>query len=86
MNHTHMQITGVRPGVAPWLMPPDLLIPDADPPALKDIPVADLGIRCLRGAGEIAEIVQLRGEINLAAAAAADPQFAYREKKETSWA
>lgn len=86
MSHTHMQVSGARPGVAPWLMPPNLLMPEPDPPALKDIPVADLGIRCLRGAGEIAEIVQLRGEINLAAAAAADPQFTCREKKETNWA
>ncbi len=84
MSHTSMEISRARPGVAPWLMPPGMLMPECEPPALKDIPVADLEIRCLEGAREIAEIVELRGEINLAAAAAADPQFAYREKKETN--
>src|SRR5436190_14072598 len=84
MNPTSMEISRGRPGVAPWLMPPGLMLPAGDAAPLKDIPVADLRIRCLRGAAEIARIVQLRDEINLAAAAAADPEFMYREKKETS--
>lgn len=52
----------------------------------RDIAVEDLTIRCLRKASDIRELGQLRREIDLRAAASADPQFAAREKKETNWA
>ncbi|TFZ00930.1 hypothetical protein EZ313_21095 [Ramlibacter henchirensis] len=51
----------------------------------RDIAVEDLTIRCLRKATDIRDLAQLRGQIDLKAAASADPQFATREKKETSW-
>ena len=80
-----MNTAGLGAGTATWLLPPGMLAEhvDADAP-LKDICVADLRIRQLRG-DQIAQITQLRGEIDLAAAASADPDFMAREKKETNW-
>lgn len=59
---------------------------DLEPQELRDIDVDELSIRCLRRHHEIREVTQLRGQIDLAAAVAADPLFVSREKKETSWA
>ena len=59
---------------------------DVEPQELRDIAVDDLSIRCLRRPHEIREVLPLRGQIDLAAAVAADPHFLAREKKETSWA
>lgn len=59
---------------------------DLGPPELRDIDVDELSIRSLRRHHEIREVAQLRGQIDLAAAVAADPLFVSREKKETSWA
>ena len=58
----------------------------AEPAGSREIAVADLTIRRLRRAGDIRELAQLRGPIDLAAAVAADPHFLAREKKETNWA
>jgi hypothetical protein len=55
-------------------------------PASKDISVEQLTIRRLRSQSEIRDMARLRQEINLAAAASADPRFAEHEKKETNWA
>ena len=87
MNHMSMNPSLGNAGVAPWLMPPGMRMPDAETEVapLKDIPVAELGLRRLHSAGEIRQIAQLRGEIDLSAAAAADPLFMTREKKETNW-
>ncbi|WP_332813584.1 hypothetical protein [Ramlibacter sp.] len=62
--------------------PPDE--PEAD--GSREIAIEDLTIRCLRKASDIRELSQLRRQIDLRAAASADPQFATREKKETNWA
>ena len=86
MNHMNLEISRGGAGAAPWLMPPCVALSEGDAAALKDIPVAELGIRRLHGAGDIGQIARLRGEIDLAAAASADPDFMCREKKETSWA
>jgi hypothetical protein len=86
MNHLNMEIARGSAGVAPWMVPPGMALSQGDAVALKDIPVAELGIRRLFGTKDIGEIAQLRGEIDLAAAASADPHFVHREKKETSWA
>jgi hypothetical protein len=58
-------------------------------PSLAQVPVEELRLRHLRTPGEIAQIIHLREEIQLPAAALADPGFRAREKKETrtaSWA
>jgi len=86
MKHMNMEISGGNAGAAPWLMPPGMVLPEGDVAPLKDIAVAELGIRRLLGAADLREIAQLRCEIDLAAAASADPEFMHREKKETSWA
>ena len=57
--------------------------PEAD--GSREIAVEDLTIRCLRTASDIRELSQLRRQIDLRAAASADPQFVAREKKETNW-
>ena len=61
-----------------------------DPAALSridariDLPLDELNFRHLQGADQIGSIVHLRKEIQLPAAAVADPvSFAAREKKET---
>jgi hypothetical protein len=86
MNHVNMDISRSSVGAAPWLMPPGMALPEGDAAPLKDIPVAELGIRHLLGTKNIGQIAQLRGAIDLAAAASADPHFMHREKKETNWA
>ena len=49
-----------------------------------DLPLDELNFRHLQGADQIGSIVHLRKEIQLPAAAVADPvSFAAREKKET---
>ena len=49
-----------------------------------DLPLDELSFRHLQGADQIGSIVHLRKEIQLPAAAVADPvSFAAREKKET---
>lgn len=58
--------------------------PEAD--GSREIDIEDLTIRCVRKASDIRELSQLRRQIDLRAAATADPQFATREKKETNWA
>jgi hypothetical protein len=82
MNQFNTLVSPGSVGVAPWLMPPGAV----EPAQLKDIPVAELGLRRMRDAADIREIVQLRQEIDLSAAASADPEFMRSEKKETSWA
>lgn len=59
---------------------------ETEPDGSREIAIEDLSIRCLRSASDIRELSQLRRQIDLRAAASADPQFAAREKKETSWA
>jgi hypothetical protein len=76
------------PGIAAFYgsAPPLDDAPDTVAPALKDISVEQLTIRRLRAQSDIRAMARLRQEINLAAAASADPHFAEREKKETNWA
>jgi len=54
------------------------------PAGSRELPLDELEIRPLRAAEEIARVIHLRSEIHLPAAALADPEFATREKKETS--
>jgi len=60
--------------------------PPAPIPAPRDIAIDELEIRPLRQPDEIARVLHLRQEIHLPSAALADPEFASREKKETSTA
>lgn len=55
------------------------------PPQPVEVRPHEVSFRRLRGAQEIARILHLRDEIRLPAAVQADPGFAMREKKETSW-
>ena len=83
MNFTNIEHGGA-PGVAsPWMLTGGMASP-AVAPELKEIPVDLLSIRRLQGA-QVSRIARFRGEIDLKAAAAADPDFVTREKKETSW-
>jgi hypothetical protein len=68
------------------LQPAPALVPTVEPaPAgSRELPLDELEIRHLVGAEEIARVVHLRSEIQLPAATLADPEFAPREKKETS--
>lgn len=52
-------------------------------PGTRELPLDELEIRHLRSTEEIGRVVHLRSEIQLPAAALADPEFAPREKKET---
>jgi hypothetical protein len=77
--------TAQPPGIAAFYgSAPPVEAQDTVAPALKDISVEQLAIRCLRSQSDIREVAQLRLEINLAAAASADPHFVEREKKETN--
>lgn len=50
----------------------------------EEVPLGELSFRQLRTKAEIAQVRHLRREIQLPAAALADPSFSAREKKETS--
>jgi hypothetical protein len=54
-------------------------------PACEVLLPAQISFRHLRTPSEISEIIPLRAQIELPAAAAADPDFGTREKKEMSW-
>lgn len=54
----------------------------ADAMPQQEVPIADLMIRRLESAQEIAEMAALRRQIDLAAAASVDPHFIEHEKKE----
>lgn len=64
--------------------PPAPRPPAVAPAAPRDIAIDELEIRHLRQPDEIARVLHLRQEIHLPSAALADPEFASREKKETS--
>lgn len=75
---------GVMPQMPPMARP-QLPAPEPVVPAgSRELPLDELEIQHLRGMDEIAQVVHLRSEINLPAAALADPAFISREKKETS--
>ena len=86
--HLQAQTSTHLPAIAAFYgsTPPAEDPQDTVPPAWKDISVEQLTIRRLRSQQEIREMARLRQEIDLAAAASADPHFAEREKKETNWA
>ena len=68
---------------------PQLRLPAAPMPAGKvdgrlELPLDELSFHRLTTPCEIAQIMHLRGEIQLPASALADPSFHTREKKETS--
>ena len=65
-------------------LPPVVTPPPTAVPGTRELPLDELEIRHLRSADEIGRVIHLRSEINLPAAALADPAFAPREKKETS--
>ncbi|GAC1600572.1 MAG: hypothetical protein NVS3B2_02880 [Ramlibacter sp.] len=70
-----------QPG-APGLA--DQAAPAAKSDGRLDLPLDELSFHRLGSSAEIAQIVHLRGEIQLPAAALADPSFHTREKKETN--
>ena len=76
------------PDLGTALAPPFLPLPAEPEIERLDIPIAELSFRHLQTPEEIARIVHLRKEIQLPAAALADPSFAAREKKKmrrVSW-
>ncbi|WP_156385504.1 hypothetical protein [Ramlibacter sp. Leaf400] len=76
---------GVMPQMPPMARPQIPVAPEPVIPAgSRELPLDELEIQHLRGMAEIAQVVHLRSEINLPAAALADPAFISREKKETS--
>ena len=73
----------------PILRRPDLREQEEFVPAAKvdgrlELPLDELSFHRLTTTAAIAQILHLRGEIQLPAAALADPSFHTREKKETS--
>ena len=76
------------PMLLPGISAPAVPFEDPAAPARVDaridLPLDELNFRHLQGADQIGSIVHLRKEIQLPAAAVADPvSFAAREKKET---
>jgi len=72
------------PGIAAPLLPLEDPVAPSRVDARIDLPLDELSFRHLQGADQIGSIVHLRKEIQLPAAAVADPvSFAAREKKET---
>jgi hypothetical protein len=68
-----------------YVLPPPARQPRPDQPGGgQQVPLAELAFRQLRTPREIAEINQLRAEIQLPDAVVADPGFGAREKKEMS--
>jgi hypothetical protein len=57
---------------------------EVDPPAapLIDLPLHELRVRVAKTRADMEEVAELRCEIDLAAAMAADPRFLEHEKKE----
>lgn len=55
-------------------------------PGWKEISISQIRVRHLASPDEIAQMARLRRQIDLTAAATADPQFHEHEKKETNWA
>jgi hypothetical protein len=77
----------------PATLPPQLVpvsreraeaLPDGKVDGRLELPLEELSFHRLTTPAEIAQILHLRGEIQLPAAALADPSFHTREKKETS--
>ena len=61
-----------------WILP----VP-SDIVGRQEVPLEELSFDHLKSVGDVAQILHLRGEIQLSAAALADPAFHTREKKET---
>ena len=72
------------PGIAAPVLPLEDPAAPSRIDARIDLPLDELNFRHLQGADQIGSIVHLRKEIQLPAAAVADPlSFVAREKKET---
>ena len=76
------------PMLQPQLLPdrrePQEPVPSGKVDGRLDLPLGELSFHRLTTPAEIAQILHLRGEIQLPASALADPSFHTREKKETS--
>ena len=70
----------------PQLRGAEELVPAGKVDGRLDLPLDELSFHRLATPAEIAQILHLRGEIQLPASALADPSFHSREKKETSTA
>ena len=70
--------------ITPATSPGDDPVPAGKFDSRLDLPLDELSFYRLCNVEEIARIQHLRGEIQLPAAALADPSFHTREKKETS--
>ena len=75
-----------RPNLLPVPREQEEFVPAVKLDGPLDLPLDELSFHRLTTSAEIAQILHLRGEIQLPAAALADPAFHTREKKETSTA
>lgn len=73
-----------RSDLVPRLREQDEFVPAAKVDCRLELPLDELSFHRLTTTAEIAQIMHLRGEIQLPAAALADPSFHTREKKETN--
>jgi len=76
---------GALPGMR-FVLPPEV-VPEISPEPQsirQDVPIDELSFRHLKSGAEMAQVSHLRQQIQLPAAALADPGFGAREKKETS--
>lgn len=64
--------------------PQEALLPVGKVDGRLELPLDELSFHRLTTPAQIGQILHLRGEINLPAAALADPSFRTREKKETN--
>lgn len=62
----------------------EVSLPQCNVDGRIELPLDELSFHRLRTPAEIGQILHLRSEINLPAAALADPSFHTREKKETN--